>query len=319
MRQTPLLFSLITLITLAVCIVSCSKEKSPVTNNRPPAASPGTYLLFDEDPLFNSGQSSSPSAYTSLYYSKLDGSGLTRLTTPPSGYFDYRASFSGDGKHVVFIRDNALGSDCGLYVINTDGDSLRNITKFPNVDFGSLSPNSTQVAFAESVTAISNPEYQIIISNLYGDAQTPITSYSDIGSATYIHWASNNVLYFSAGSGGGHLGIYSCNPDGSGVQMVLSGAGIMSVSNDAKYLLYYESGGLYYCAINGQNSKLIMSFDNGTIGNPAGATMTDDDKQVYFYYSPTATPSQQGIYKVNIDGSGLTQVLSGYYEIPSIF
>jgi len=93
----------------------------------------------------------------------------------------------------------------------------------------------------------------------------------------------------------------------------------MSVSNDAKYLLYYESGGLYYCAINGQNSKLIMSFDNGTIGNPAGATMTDDDKQVYFYYSPTATPSQQGIYKVNIDGSGLTQVLSGYYEIPSIF
>jgi TolB protein len=59
--------------------------------------------------------------------SSVDGSDLTRLTNS-GGFDDQPGSYSPDGKRLVFGRFDWNGVGLGLFVINTDGTHLRQIT-----------------------------------------------------------------------------------------------------------------------------------------------------------------------------------------------
>jgi Tol biopolymer transport system component len=60
--------------------------------------------------------------------SSADGSGLTRITANPLGGHDAPGSYSPNGKRLVFARSDSNGNTVGLFVTNTDGTHLRQIT-----------------------------------------------------------------------------------------------------------------------------------------------------------------------------------------------
>jgi Tol biopolymer transport system component len=307
-----------------IFFTACKKEKHDAGNTIL-LHSAGTHLLFDQVAPSDIGQMPPP-YYSSLYYCKLDGSGQTRLTTPPTGYSDYRAAASFDGKHVIFTRTNTGDSGRGLYEIDVTGSNLKTIAKGSYVDYASFSPDGMQVAYVKNLADLTNPQDEIYTASADGSNEKKITTYAVIGDATHIYWAENGKLYFTTGGTGAlTTGIYSCNPDGSNTQLVVADGYISSVSADAKYLLYETINGLYYSDINGGNPKLILSpiapktpATGDSPAYPEGAAFTTDDKQVYFYFIELDL-STQGIYKINIDGSGLTKVMDGLHEDPSIF
>ena len=62
-----------------------------------------------------------------------DGTGIRLLTSGPTGQNDVYASYSPDGRRIVFARGLAGQSTTDLWVMNADGNNQHDITNTPNV------------------------------------------------------------------------------------------------------------------------------------------------------------------------------------------
>jgi Tol biopolymer transport system component len=314
MKQKIVLFSILIISFYACKKDGASTNKTTATQN----TSAGKYLLFDADELYNSGKSSTPSLFTSLYRTNLDGSGLTRLTTPPPNYFDYRASISSDGSKIIFVRGNQDDTDRGLYTIDSAGNNLTNITKGNEVDYAFFSPDGAHVVYAKSL--VDNVPYtlDVYVANADGSNEQKITSFANQnGEAIPVGWSQNGRMYIVAAGNSIKTGVYSINADGSGMQFITSNRSIEAISPDGKYFLFDSLTGLSICNIDGSNVKTVLSFTSNYPDELVGAAWSADEKEIYFlgYDTATKTPA---LSKVNTDGSGLTKVLNGYYEYPGI-
>src|SRR5260370_1539406 len=82
-----------------------------------------------------------------VFMAKTDGS-AERPLLPNSG-LDYNASFSADGKWIVFTSER--GGSADIYRVHPDGSSLERLTDAPAYDDqGALSPDGKQLAFVSS-------------------------------------------------------------------------------------------------------------------------------------------------------------------------
>ncbi|MFL5959976.1 MAG: TolB family protein [Gaiellaceae bacterium] len=88
--------------------------------------------------------------------SSSDGSSLTRLTTNPLGGNDEIGAYSPDGKRLVFLRTDQNGDGVGLFVVNTNGTNLRQITPpgtlIQSGNDGDWSPQGNEIVFSRHVT-----------------------------------------------------------------------------------------------------------------------------------------------------------------------
>jgi Tol biopolymer transport system component len=85
--------------------------------------------------------------------SALDGSDLTRLTTPPHGYYDGYAKYSPNGSRIAFIRaiDGDMSSGA-IFVANADGTDVQRVTGYGVPMSGGIeglawSPDGTEIIF----------------------------------------------------------------------------------------------------------------------------------------------------------------------------
>jgi len=306
-------FTLLSIIIVLFC--SCKKDNKTTAAN----PSPGKYLLFDADGIYNSGKSSSPSLFTSLFYSNLDGSGLTQITVPPVNYFDYRASYSFDGTKIIFVRGNEDDTDRGLYTVDNTGNNLKNITKGDEVDFASFSPDGQRIVYAKSLVSSAPYLYDIYVANADGSSEQKITSLANQnGGAADIHWSFDGKIYFAGSSDSLKAGLYAINADGSNMHYVTSNAALMAISPDGKYFLFETTTGMSICNSDGSNPKTLLNVSSSnTPDSIIGGGWSADGKEIYYssFYGAT---SNFGIFKINNDGTNLTKVLNGYYEYPSI-
>jgi len=84
---------------------------------------------------------------STLFIAKTDGSD-ERPLLPNSG-FDYNASFSPDGKWIIFTSER--GGSADIYRVHPDGSGLERLTDDPAYDDqGALSPDGKQLAFVSS-------------------------------------------------------------------------------------------------------------------------------------------------------------------------
>ena len=84
-----------------------------------------------------------------LYVAKADGSGERRLFAEPG--FDYHASYSTDGRWIVFTSERAGLGQADIYRARVDGTGLEALTDSPALDDqGALSPDGTQLAFVST-------------------------------------------------------------------------------------------------------------------------------------------------------------------------
>ena len=84
---------------------------------------------------------------STLFIAKTDGSGERPLLS--SSGLDYNASFSADGKWIIFTSERAGSAD--IYRVHPDGSGLERLTDHPAYDDQAvLSPDGKQLAFVSS-------------------------------------------------------------------------------------------------------------------------------------------------------------------------
>jgi Tol biopolymer transport system component len=87
-----------------------------------------------------------------LYVANADGSG-ERALLPPANVRDYDASFSADGKWIVFTseRDGEGDGQADIWRVHPDGTGLERLTKDTSMeDAGVLSPDGTKLAYVST-------------------------------------------------------------------------------------------------------------------------------------------------------------------------
>src|SRR5579863_10702112 len=86
---------------------------------------------------------------STLFIANADGSGEHPLF--PSSGFDYNASFSPDGKWIVFTSERNGSGQADLYRVRVDGSGLERLTDDPALDDqAAFSPDGNQVAFVST-------------------------------------------------------------------------------------------------------------------------------------------------------------------------
>jgi Tol biopolymer transport system component len=86
-----------------------------------------------------------------IWLMQADGSHPVQLTHPPlpASFADDGPAWSPDGQRLVFERNNQVGDDQALFVINRDGTGLKQVTTWGQLQAGNAhwSPDGTRILF----------------------------------------------------------------------------------------------------------------------------------------------------------------------------
>ena len=146
-------------------------QAGPGDDTNPAWSSDGTKIVFSKHDNAQSAQ---------IDVVKLDGTGLTPLTSPPKGMSDLNPTFSPDGTRIAFERDRVNPKDpatptaATIYVMDANGTGEKPLTKTAQFEFHpAWSPDGSRIAFAAGNGAAT----QIVVVNVDGSGQQkPLTS-----------------------------------------------------------------------------------------------------------------------------------------------
>ena len=196
-----------------------------------------------------------------LYVANHDGSGERKLF--PASAFDYHASYSPDGRWIVFTSERDGLGQTNIYRAHPDGTQVERLTDHPALDDqGALSPDGTQLAFVstrETQTAniwILDLRTRRLRSltrqpSVQGDPAKPNGFFRPAWSpdGKWIAFSSDRNTEWrghSSGAGWEHvqeLSIYVIHPDGTELQRVTQpgiSAGAPKWSPDGTRVIFYE-------------------------------------------------------------------------------
>jgi dipeptidyl aminopeptidase/acylaminoacyl peptidase len=196
-----------------------------------------------------------------VYGSDINGKGVKRLTRAPGARpSSLSPSFSPDSRRVLFFKYGGDEGVDGLYVMNPDGSSPRQLTSDSGQD-PVFSPNGAQIAYTERGIAIANSDgsgSHMIVTNQNRNTQAPLGRYFETnGEAS---WAPNGQqLAFSRHTATTTFecqpfpncakpvladDVYAMNADGTGVRQLTSTPSVDEVdpswSPDARLIAYYR-------------------------------------------------------------------------------
>jgi Tol biopolymer transport system component len=164
--------------------------------------------------------------------SSADGSNLTRVTNPNGGD-DQPGAYSPNGKQLVFARfgPGQFFAE-GLFVVNTDGTHLRQITPPGTIirqgNDGDWSPQGNEIIFSRHVTPDVLGSIWVIHANSAGLHEIHIhglgcgASFSDPNGAGChgVRWSPDGKKIIFSGVTAAGFNIYTANADGTGLTQV---------------------------------------------------------------------------------------------------
>lgn len=176
-----------------------------------------------------------------LYIANADGSNATALMGDQTNPFDYHASWSADGKWIVFTSERRLDGQSDIYRVKPDGTGLQTLIGTDAFeDAGTLSPDGKKLAY---VSTQGNHTANIWVKDLVTGAarnltDTPLTSFDPASPQGHFRpaWSPDGKwIAFSSdrntdwtghsnGTGWEHtqtLAIYAIRPDGTGFRKVI--------------------------------------------------------------------------------------------------
>jgi TolB protein len=179
-----------------------------------------------------------------------DANGMNAKPLQSHETLDYNASFSKDGKWILFTSERNGSAD--IYRVHPDGSGLKQLTTHPAFDDqAAFSPDGKFIAFVSSrsgqadifVEELSTQEIKNITNHPSGDFRP---SWSPDGKM--IAFSSDRDSKKPKGNGGfetAHsIEIYIVNSDGSNVQKITNAdavAGSPSWSSDGKRILFHQA------------------------------------------------------------------------------
>ena len=156
-----------------------------------------------------------------LYLMNADGSEHLALTKPGTGAWRPSRAWSPDGRKLAFLGVGDCGQFCfNLYVVNSNGSGLRNLTSKlapRNSDRGpafdlTWSPDGRKLAFVRHGTAFGKPIYVV---NADGSGLRNLTPRPQ-GANTRPAWSPNGRKLAFVSDRDGNSEVYVMNADGSG-------------------------------------------------------------------------------------------------------
>src|SRR5579864_166606 len=183
-----------------------------------------------------------------LFVANADGSGERKLLPNPG--FDYNASFSPDGKWIVFTSERSGSSD--IYRVRVDGSGLERLTDDPAYDDqAAFSPDGRQVAFVSSRGSGSNDIWVLDLTTHKSRNLTDAPggdyrpSWSPDGKWIAFSSDRNTKIQYAAGRWEElhPLSLYVIRADGTGLRRLTPEgrvAGSPKWSPDGKRIVFYE-------------------------------------------------------------------------------
>ena len=197
-----------------------------------------------------------------LYVANADGTGERKLLSPAGG-FDYHASYSSDGKWIVFTSERSGSGQADLYRVHPDGTGLEQLTDNPALDDqGALSPDGTQLAFVSTrdtgraniwILDLKTKKLRNLTGTkeIQGDPMKPDGFFRPQWSpdGKWIAFSSDRNTDWKGPDNNAswehlqELSIYIVHPDGTGLRRITAPgvtSGSPSWSPDGKQIVYYE-------------------------------------------------------------------------------
>ncbi len=251
---------------------------------------------------FISNRTATPA--TTLFWSKLDGSGVTAI--PLGSNNPYYPSISADGTVVAFYS----GSDA--WVQKTDGTGALNLTtntaSASEINFVRISPNGKFVLYTED----NDDHVHIIKVDGTGDLDlTPTfpTGMNDCYSGSFN--ASSTLIAFVC-EGATNWGIYTVKPDGTATATVTgtrtTWTDLPCFTPDGKKIIFV--GGTE----TGNDVESVNLDGSGdTVLIPVSYEAVVLNSTLYYTFNDTTLELNQ-VYKAGLDGSSPVSISDGLHD-----
>jgi Tol biopolymer transport system component len=231
---------------------------------------------------------------SAIFTMKPDGANVVQVTSGEAHAFD--PAWSPDGSRIAFA--SMLSGELDIYVINADGNGLIPLGDTPGEDrFPSWSPDGTQIVFR----SFSQGKSALWTVKVDGSGLRQLTP--EGVDADWPRWADHQILFSSRRAEGGWWTISFVRPDGSDFRQIELGFNAYHPDLYKNQVVFtgttVEGPAIYVMDSDGSDMRRI----GVNISEGFSPVWSPDGTQIVFVSGET-------IYRMNSDGTGLTQLTS---------